>query len=85
MGTVAERRLRSQIAAHESWARTPDRPARTRAARNAFWNRFERLVDPEGKLHPAQRAKAAENARKAHFKRMALKSAEARRRRSGVA
>lgn len=81
MTTDAERRLRSQIGAHESWARTTDRAGRTQRARSAAWNRFETLVDPEGKLPPAQRAKMAQNARTAHFKRMALKSAETRRRR----
>lgn len=77
----AESRLRSQIGAHESWARTQNRPARTQAARDAAWNRFETLVDPAGELPPAVRAKMAENARQAHFKRMALRSVEARRRR----
>jgi hypothetical protein len=43
--------------------------------------RFEKLVDPEGILDPLERAKRAENARKAHYLRMARKSAEKRRRR----
>ncbi|OCB21833.1 hypothetical protein A5674_27060 [Mycobacterium malmoense] len=77
--------MRSQIGAHESWARTADRPGRTRKARQAAWDRFEKLVDPEGILPPDVRAKMAENARTAHFQRMALKSVEARRRRRGLA
>jgi hypothetical protein len=85
MSTSVERRLRSQIGALESWARTENRSARTLAARQAAWDRFEKQVDPEGKLPPAQRAKMAECARKAHFKRMALRSVEARRRRGGDA
>ena len=83
--TPAERILRGQIAAHTSWARTPDRAARTAAARQAALNRFEREVDPEGKLAPDVRAKMAESERKAYFKRLALKSAKARRRRGGAA
>jgi hypothetical protein len=75
-------RLRSQIAAHESWARTEDRSARTLPGRIAMFEKFERQVDPEGKLPPRERAIRAEHARKAHYKRMALKSAEVRRRRA---
>lgn len=82
--TPAERSLRAQIAAHESWAHTIDRPARTANARKAMLDKFETQVDPEGKLSPAERAKRAEHARKAHFKRLALKSARARRRRGAA-
>jgi hypothetical protein len=46
--------------------------------------RFEREVDPDGTLPPAERAKRAEYARKAYFQRLALKSAQVRRRRAGV-
>jgi hypothetical protein len=83
--TPAERVLRGEIAAHTSWARTVDRSARTAAARQAAMDRFEREVDPEGKLAPAVRAKMAQSARQAYFKRLALKSAQARRRRGGAA
>jgi hypothetical protein len=54
-------------------------------ARQAAWDRFEKLVDPEGKLPHHVRRQMAESARKEHFKRMALKSAESRRRRKGLA
>ncbi len=74
-----ERALRARIAAHESWARTEDRTARTANARAASLDRFEKQVDPEGTLPPAERALRAEHARRAHFYRMALKSAQARR------
>jgi hypothetical protein len=83
--TPAERRLRAQIAAHESWTRTEDPSARTANARKAMLDKFERQVDPDGKLTPAERAKRAAHARKAYFKRLALKSAQARRRRGGDA
>ncbi len=72
--------MRASIAAHESWARTEDRPARTASARKAMLNRFEREVDPNGELTPDERAIRAEHARKAYFQRLALKSAQARRR-----
>lgn len=38
--TSAERKLRAQIAAHDSWAQTEDWPARTEAARRAFEDKF---------------------------------------------
>ena len=41
--------------------------------------KFERQVDPEGTLPPAERAKRAENARRAHYQRLSLRSAQARR------
>lgn len=49
----------------------------TRPARAAFWSKFEREVDPDGVLDPAERARRAEMARKAYFARLALKSAQA--------
>jgi hypothetical protein len=79
--TPTERKLIAQIAAEESWSRTEDRSARTAPARAAALERFEREVDPEGLLTQAERAKRAEHARKAYFKRLALKSAQARRNR----
>jgi hypothetical protein len=77
--TPTERRLRSKLAAHKSWAHTENRSARTRAARQAFDARFERIVDPDGKLSPDERARRAQNARKEHFARMAYESARAPR------
>jgi hypothetical protein len=79
--TSTERTLRASIAANESWARCDDRTARTAPARRAMLDKFEKQVDPDGTLLPAERQKRAENARKAHYKRLALKSAQARRRR----
>jgi hypothetical protein len=61
-----ERSIVSRIGAHEKWARTADRTAATQAARRAFDKRFEQYPDPE-------------SARKAYFARLALKSAQARR------
>ena len=77
--TPEERSLRSQIAAHEKWAKCDDPSAATAPARSAFLKRFEFEVDPDGALDPAERTRRAEHARKAYFKRLALKSAKARR------
>jgi hypothetical protein len=66
--------------AYSSWAQTPDRSARTAAARQAFEDRWEKIVDPDGVMSERDRAMAAEAERRAHFLRLAHKSAEARRR-----
>jgi hypothetical protein len=58
---------------HQSWANTKDRTARTAAGRDAMRQKF---LDEAGG-DPVK----AENLRKAFYKRMALKSAQARRRR----
>jgi hypothetical protein len=79
--SIEPRVLAGRIGAHESWARTEDRAARTAPARRAFDARFEREVDPDEVLPPAERAQRAAHARKAYFARLALKSAKARRQR----
>lgn len=85
MASQTERSLVGQIAAHESWARTPDRAARTAPARAALMAKFEAEVDPDGLLSPEERARRAEHKRKAYFQRLALRSARARRARAIVA
>jgi hypothetical protein len=50
----------------------------TKPARAAFLARFEREVDSESKLSPAERARRAEAARKAYFIRLALRSSQVR-------
>jgi hypothetical protein len=80
----AERQLQRSAAAHASWAKTPSRSARLAAAWEAREARFERLVDPDGAMTPADRAKAAESARKAFYAEMARKSAAARRKRKSA-
>jgi hypothetical protein len=75
----------AQIAAHESWARTENRSARTLPARMALEEKFVREADPHNKLAPAERARAAESLRKAHYARLGLRSAQARRRRGASA
>lgn len=73
--TPAERKLRAQIAAHDSWARTEDRSARTANARRALEEKF--LAEADG-----DELRAA-SLRKAYFARLALKSAQKRRRWGG--
>ncbi len=69
----------ARIASAERWSRCSDTTAATAPARRAFDERFERQVDPDGSLPPAERARRAGHARKAYFGRLALKSAQARR------
>lgn len=80
----SERAIIGRMGAHAKWAGTPDRTAATANARQAFLERFERQVDPDGRLIPAERARRAESARKAYFAGLALKSARARRASRGV-
>lgn len=79
--TPEQRILRARMAAHQSWANTPDRKARTARAREAALTRFEREVDPDGMLDPVERAKRAESAQKAYMTRLSYKASVARRRR----
>lgn len=83
----SERSLIASVAAHSRWAHEPDRAAATAAARAGLMARFEREVDPDGTLPPDERHRRAESLRKAHFQRLALRSAQARRarRRGGAA
>src|SRR5689334_21124754 len=75
----AQRRPIASIAALSTHARIDGREA-TRAARHASHvERFERLVDPDRILEPSERQRRVVAARRAHFKTLALKSAQARR------
>lgn len=74
----AQRTAKARIAADESWAKTRDRSARTAPARAAAEDRFYRLVDPNGEMTPADREKAAANARRAFYRRIAVKRWEKR-------
>jgi len=79
--THAERVLTGRLGAYTMLSRH-DPHETTRAAQQAFLSRFEREVDPEGLLDPAERLRRAGMARKAYFTRLALKSAQARRKKS---
>jgi hypothetical protein len=77
----SDRALRGRIGAYRLHA-THDSRETSRPGREAFMATFERLVDPEGNLPPAERARRAAHARSAHFAKLAYLSARARRRRS---
>lgn len=81
--TASERSMRASIAANARWANT-DRRTESERARRAQLDRFEVEVDPDGTLDPDERARRADNARRAHMQRLALKSAQARRARKAA-
>ena len=64
-----------RIGAHVSWANTKDRTARTAPARAALEQKFLDQADGD----PVRAA----HLRKAYFQRLAMKSAQARRKRAG--
>ena len=71
--------INRRIAAEISWARTHDRAARTRPAREAFIRRFEKEVDPDGTLPPEERRQRAEHAKRAYMLQLSKRSAAARK------
>ena len=81
--TPAERVLRARLAAHTLHARVDSRE-HTKPARKAFLDRFENEVDPDRTLPRKERLRRAEQAKKAYFTRLALKSVQARRRDRGL-
>jgi hypothetical protein len=82
--TPAQRKLRAQIAANTRWSR--EDPAPTAARGHAgLLARFEREIDPDGTLSPQERARRTRAALRAHMKRLALRSSQARAaRKAGV-
>jgi hypothetical protein len=83
--TPSERRLISSIGGNSRWAKETDPTAATKPARDKFDQRFELEVDPDGVLPVEERARRAAHARRAYFSRLALRSAQARRAKRGVA
>jgi hypothetical protein len=87
--TPSERSLRASLASDTSWRNTVDRTARSQPGRDAMSAKIEaETIAAIGESHwqqltPAEQAKRIENARRAHFKRLALKSSVARRQRRG--
>ena len=77
--TPAERSLRARMAAYRMHA-SHDPKETTAAARAAFLARFEREVDPDGRLAPSERRRRAEAARKAYFTKLAIQSVRGRQR-----
>ena len=78
--TPAQRSLQARMAAYRLHA-THDPRETTKPARDAFMARFEREVDPDGRLSEPERRRRAEAAKKAYFSGLALKSSRARSRR----
>lgn len=76
--TPAERKLRAQVAANTRWSRESG-DAQAERMQKGLAAKWERDVDPNGVLPPAERRRRAEAARRAHLKRAALASARARR------
>ena len=73
---------RGRLGAHIAHSRN-DLRAMTSAARGAFLSSFERQADPDGILPVAERLRRAEHLKKAHFLRLAMKSAATRKARAG--
>lgn len=82
-----ERTLRARIAAHSLHAGA-DSTELTRPAREASRRRLDESllaeIDPDELLSDEERERRLAHARKAHFARLALKSARARRDRGGA-
>jgi hypothetical protein len=83
VGSVVEKSLRHQAASHAQKAKYDSREL-TKAAGKANAERFERQVDPEGTLPPAERQRRAEHARKAYMLSLAYRSAKVRAERKGA-
>ena len=83
--TPSQRRLRGKIASETRWANTSEDERRRAAHRGqaGLWASYERKVDPDGTLPPAERAKRAANLRRAHMAKVALASSKARAARKG--
>jgi hypothetical protein len=78
---VSDHVLRGRIGAYTRWARTQDRRAATKPAHDAFMARFEKEVDPDGRLDPAERAKRAQFAMRAYMATLSRRRVLTRRRR----
>ena len=59
--------MANKAGALKSWAHTEDRQRRTKPGRDAFLERFEREVDPEGVLPEKQRLERAKLLRRARM------------------
>jgi hypothetical protein len=74
---------RAVIAANDRWSRPGARAEQSAKIRESRLRLYEQRVDPNGVLDPAERARLADNALRADMARLALKSAQARRRGGG--
>lgn len=74
--------LAAQAAALTRWGKAgsaEDRREALAPARKGLQARFEREADPDGKLSPADRARAADRLLRAHMLRLSIKAKAARR------
>lgn len=78
--TPAQRQLRASTAALTRWAWTneDDRKAATQPGMNGLLEKFAKQIDPDGLLPPDERQRRAETLRKAHMRRLALRSSQKR-------
>lgn len=81
--TPEQRKLRAEIAAHARWSQEDPTDTAIRAQAGLL-ARFEREVDPDNTLDPTERTRRAEHARRAHMKRLALRSSRVRARRAAA-
>lgn len=79
--TPEQRSSRARLAAYAQHA-AHDTRATTAKARETFLKSFEDKVDPDRTLPEPERVRRAEAARRAHFQRLALRSSQARSKRS---
>ena len=70
--------FRASRAANTRWARPGERERHGDKIRESKLRRHEALVDPDGRLDPAERRILAENSLKAEMAGLALASAKAR-------
>jgi hypothetical protein len=78
MSDVRQAAAWGRIGGLTAWSRN-DAETMTGAAHRGFRARFERAVDPDGALTPAERAARAERARRAYMLTLAARSAAVRR------
>jgi hypothetical protein len=71
--------------AHQSWAQTPDRRARTQPGRDAAQAKLEDAVDPNREMSAGDRKKAVENQRRAQLLLANEQSVKARKARKDAA
>jgi hypothetical protein len=83
----AHRSLIASVASNTRWAKTTveERRAATAAATEARRKGWERKADPEGRMTPEELADAVARLKTAHYRLMALRSAQARSGRKAAA
>lgn len=78
--TPEQRILRARAAAHDSWARTTDRAARSAPGGAALLAKIDAAVPDDESISDEARQQMICSARRAYYTKLAAKSARARRR-----